>query len=117
MLLDISLRKAVNLVGHPGKTDIKDLQRALESEGVAVSKSITRWRSGDPLPDFCLVTSQGQNPEFVDFRFGHWMIFFDGQLWCPSEGVYRPHLLGKSIVNYDFRVSNVQRIVGYAEIY
>jgi hypothetical protein len=82
MVGGISLKKAIEIVGHENGTNTKTLIRALRKVGVRVPHGrLTRFNYKRGLPRRCVMRVWLEQPGRM---WSHWILRWDGKFYDPS---------------------------------
>jgi len=88
MLLGISKREAIKRVGHDTGTDTPELARVLRAGGLRVGRSLRRIRDLERI-----ATERALLLGFWK-RYPHWMVWNDGRIFDPVEGIVPVRIRG-----------------------
>jgi hypothetical protein len=82
MVGGISLKKAIEIVGHERGTYPKQLAKALRRVGARVPRNRLVRFSGGPLPRRCVMKVWLEDTKE---RWSHWVLVWDGRVYDPSD--------------------------------
>ena len=80
MIADVSIEKAIELVGHGHRTRTKEIVKALRKAGVECKGGLVKISSKNRLPETCLVNV------LYDKNHRHWIVKNDGVFYNPDPG-------------------------------
>lgn len=102
MAAGVTLKKAIEVVGHERGTYPKELARALRRFGIKVPRNrLVRFRGGS-LPRRCAIKV---HLEDAKGQWTHWMLVWDGSIYDPGDH-------GKA-----YWLNRNPRVTSYLEIY
>lgn len=92
MVAGIDRKASCKVFGTKGVTTTKSVHRALTKLGYQVNERLTTFRSESALPSTCMLRLS--YPKSVQ-HYGHWVVYHQGLIYCPSQGVYPYAALGQ----------------------
>jgi hypothetical protein len=92
MVAGIERKASCKVFGTKGVTTTKSVRRALEKLGYQVNERLKSFRSESALPATCMLRLT--YPKEVQ-HYGHWVVYHQGFIYCPSLGVYSYAALGR----------------------
>jgi hypothetical protein len=91
MVAGIERKASCKVFGTKGVTTTKSVQRALKKLGYLPNERLKSFRNESALPATCLLRLS--YPKEVQ-RYGHWVVYHNGLIYCPSLGIYPYAQLG-----------------------
>jgi hypothetical protein len=89
MLAGISRAEAIGLVGTRGGTGSTALREALAVYGIELGRAVRfGHRTIAAMPPTAIVRSYRRRPQTKTYP-SHWMVWHDGQMWCPDRGRFK----------------------------
>jgi ABC-type bacteriocin/lantibiotic exporter with double-glycine peptidase domain len=85
MVAGIKLKASYKIFGTKGGTTTKAVRRALDKLGYQVNERLLTFRHELALPSPCILVLRF--PKEVQ-RAGHWVVYDNGLIYCPSLGIY-----------------------------
>jgi hypothetical protein len=91
MVAGIERKASCKIFGTKGVTTTKSVRRALKKLGYLANERLKSFRKESALPATCLLRLS--YPKEVQ-RYGHWVVYHNGLIYCPSLGIYPYAQLG-----------------------
>ncbi|MGI4866101.1 MAG: hypothetical protein ACRYFZ_19410 [Janthinobacterium lividum] len=85
MIAGLTRKQSCKKFGTKGVTTTKSVSRVLKKLGYVVNERLVSFRKESSLPDTCMLRLRF--PKEVQ-RTGHWVVYHNGLIYCPSLGIY-----------------------------
>lgn len=85
MVAGLDRKASCKVFGTKGSTTTKMVRRALKKLGYESNERLKTFRKESALPGTCMLVLRF--PKEVQYT-GHWVVYHNGLIYCPSLGVY-----------------------------